>query len=171
MEPTIDEGDIILLDRWSITTKQEIKRGEIVVVEAPSESAPYYSGEPIARYDNESNIFSRIINEDKELTFIKRVIGLPGERILIEDGKVYANGKYIIKLSDGQYYTEGFGPFCDLTVPKDCIYILGDNRGDSMDSRNFGCIPIEKVEAKVLIRIWPINKFGKTNIKENMYME
>ena len=162
MEPTINEGDIILLDRWSITTKQEIKRGEIVVIEAPYEAAPLY-GAPIAMYKEESNIISRIINENKEETFVKRVIGLPGEKIEIRDGKVFANGEYIIKLSEGSYYTTT-GRFWNLTVPNDCIYVLGDNRRNSIDSRNFGCIPIEKVEAKVLIRIWPITKFGKTNI-------
>ena len=165
MEPTIDEGDIILLDRWSITTKQEIKRGELVIIEAPDEAAPLY-GAPIAVYNQKINIISRIINENKEITFIKRVIGLPGEKIEIRDGKVFANGEYIVQLSEGTYYTNT-GRFWNLTVPKDCIYVLGDNRGNSTDSRNFGCIPIEKVEGKVLIRLWPITKFGKTNIEEN----
>lgn len=165
MGPILEEGDIILLDRWSMTTKQKIKRGEIVVIEAPDEAAPIY-GEPIAVYNNEDNVISKIINEDKELTFIKRVIGLPGERIEIRSGKIYVNGECLAQLSGGSYYTNT-GRFWNLTVPRDCIYVLGDNRGNSVDSRKFGCIPIEKVKAKALIRIWPITKFGVIKIKEN----
>lgn len=167
MEPTLEEGDILLLDRWSITTKQDIYRGEIVVVRAPDE-APPYRGEPIAIYNKKENLLSQIINENKEFTYIKRVIGLPGDKIEIRDGKVFANGEYIVQLSEGQFYTWSNGPFSYITVPAGCIYVLGDNRGNSIDSRQFGCIPINEVEGKLLIRLWPINKFGVVKLDENI---
>ena len=49
----------------------------------------------------------------------------------------------------------------DVIVPEGCIYVLGDNRDESMDSRTFGCVPLEKVEGKVILRYWPIKQFGK----------
>ena len=49
----------------------------------------------------------------------------------------------------------------DLVVPENCIFAMGDNRGQSTDCREFGCIPLEKVESKVWIRFWPLNLFGK----------
>ena len=53
--------------------------------------------------------------------------------------------------------------FSDLTVPENCVFAMGDNREHSTDCRAFGCIPLEKIEGKVLIRFWPLNLFGKVN--------
>ena len=57
--------------------------------------------------------------------------------------------------------TEERGNFTDVIVPDGCIYVLGDNRPESTDSRILGCIPIEKLEGKVVLRFWPLNVFGK----------
>lgn len=79
----------------------------------------------------------------------------------IEGGKVYLNGKEL----DEPYLRDGIQTeqkvFTDIVVPENCIFVMGDNRPQSMDSRSFGCIPVEKVESKVVIRFWPLNKFGK----------
>lgn len=56
--------------------------------------------------------------------------------------------------------TERTGLFYDLIVPKGYVFAMGDNRAKSMDCREFGCIPIKKIESKALIRFWPINKLG-----------
>ena len=53
------------------------------------------------------------------------------------------------------------GNFTGFTVPENCVFCLGDNRTGSRDCRSFGCIPLEKIEGKVLFRFWPLNKFGK----------
>ena len=167
MYPTLNEKDILLIDRWSITTHQEIKRGEMVIFDAVDEPASIYEGEPIAKY-NKSNIFTKFINlfnDDKKETYVKRVVGVAGDEIEIYKGQVYVNGEYFEELSKEEHYTGITGEFCNLTVPEGTIYVLGDNRGGSTDSRNFGCIPIEKIEGKVLIRLLPITNFGTIETK------
>ena len=52
------------------------------------------------------------------------------------------------------------GVYTDITVPPNCVFAMGDNRLGSTDSRRFGCVPLERIEGKVLIRFWPLNKFG-----------
>ena len=53
------------------------------------------------------------------------------------------------------------GAYTDIIVPDNCVFAMGDNRGHSTDCREFGCIPLEKIESKVAIRIWPLNLWGK----------
>ena len=55
------------------------------------------------------------------------------------------------------------GVYSDLIVPDNCIFAMGDNRAGSTDCREFGCIPLEKIEGKVWIRFWPFNLFGKVD--------
>lgn len=167
MVPTLQNGDRLFLNRLSITLHKEIKRGEIITFEAPSEkkliASNYDKDNPIAIYDNEpKNLFSKFayyVLEISKNSYIKRVIGIAGDHILIEDGKVYLNGEELHE----DYLPEGLrtdrdGLVYDFTVPEGCIFAMGDNRGSSMDCRSFGCIPIEKVESKVLCRFWPMKK-------------
>ena len=101
--------------------------------------------------------------EVNKKSYIKRVIGLPGEHIMIKNGYVYINDEFL----DEEYLpsgivTDSFGGACtDLVVPEDCIFVMGDNRTASVDSRRFGCVRLKKVESVVGIRIWPLNLFGK----------
>ena len=100
MYPTLKQDERLILSRWGRTTKKMPERGDIITFEAPSKMA--LSAEevdfnnPVAVYENQSkNIFSKFtyyVLEWGKQSFIKRVIGLPGEHIKIEDGKVYING-------------------------------------------------------------------------------
>ncbi|MBR5272818.1 MAG: signal peptidase I [Clostridia bacterium] len=94
---------------------------------------------------------------------IKRVIGLPGDVIVIDaEGTVYVNNIVI----DEPYLTEKMLGDCDLefpyTVPEQSYFVLGDQRSNSVDSRNsvVGSIPFEDVMGKVVIRVWPFSDIG-----------
>ena len=170
MKPTLIENQRLILNRWTRTTKQMPERGDIVTLEAPSEKYVYDYDENnvIARYDNEpTNWFDKFVYYFLEIgkeSYIKRVIALPGEHLEIKDGKVYINGEEL----DEPYLQEGVvttvdsnQPYYDLVVPENCVFVMGDNRTASTDSRAFGCIPLEKLEGTVWIRFWPLNLFGK----------
>lgn len=170
MRPTLQEGDRLFLDRLSITLKKEIKRGDIITFEAPSVKQPDVSkfdkANPVAIYDNEpTNIFSKFFYYVLEIgkdSYIKRVIGVAGDHVLIENGKVYLNGEELKEeyLREG-LKTERTGMYYDITVPEGYVFAMGDNRPGSQDCREFGCVPIKKIESKVLVRFWPFNKMGK----------
>lgn len=94
------------------------------------------------------------------MSYIKRVIALEGEHVKIEDNKVYVNGSKIDEpyLSD-DVVTEG-KLFNDFIVPDGYVFAMGDNRTKSTDCREFGCIPLDKIEGIVCFRFWPFNTWG-----------
>ena len=158
------------LNRWGRTTKKLPNRGDIITFEAPSEttlSTTQKEESAIARYEKEpTNIFNKFtyyVLEIDKISYIKRVIGLPGEHVVIKDGKVYINDQELKEdyLVSGVVTDNGRGFCTDLIVPENTVFAMGDNRTQSTDSRSFGCVPLEKIESKVWIRIWPLNKFGK----------
>lgn len=170
MYPTLKQDERLILSRWGRTTKKMPERGDIITFEAPSKMA--LSAEevdlnnPVAVYTNQpKNIFSKFtyyVLEWGKQSFIKRVIGLPGEHIKIEDGKVYINGEEYKEdyLQEG-VKTTASGVFTDFVVPENYVFAMGDNRAESTDCRSFGCIPLEKIEGKVVLRFFPFNRFGK----------
>ena len=165
MYPTIKEDEIILINKWFGVTNQVPQRGDIIMFELPSveyiDENTYNSNNIIADY-----------SESTSINFIKRVVGLPGEHVKItKDGEVYINDKLLkedyVKYSKpktSSHYDTQF-QFCDVIVPEDCVYVLGDNPDKAADSRSFGCIPIERIEGKVWIRIYPFGDFGEINFK------
>ena len=173
MYPTLVQDQRLWLNRWGRTTKTLPERGDIITFEAPSKKM-YAESEidqsnPIAKYENEpTNIFGKFTKYVLEIgkeSYIKRVIALPGEHIQIKDGKVYINNNELEEnyLQNG-IVTDLLGAgFTDLVVPENTLFLMGDNRPESKDCRNFGCIPLEKIESKVAIRIWPLNVFGKVD--------
>lgn len=170
MYPTLVQNQRLILNRWSRTTKQMPERGDIITFEAPSEtyvSTDEFDNNVIARYNNEpTNWFSKFVYYVLEInkeSYIKRVIGLPGDHVQIKDGKVYINNEELDEpyLQDNVTTNMGNGIFSDLVVPENCVFAMGDNRDHSTDCRSFGCIPLEKIEGTVWIRFWPLNLFGK----------
>ena len=167
MYPTLHENQRILINRSKRITNGEYERGDIVTFEAPSEirqGADVDISNVVAIYNYKpEGLMNKLVYYVLELnktSYIKRVIAIEGDRVQIRNGKVYVNGEEIIE----EYLPNGTTTktvyYNDVTVPEGCVYVLGDNRDESMDSRTFGCIPLEKVEGKVSLRYWPLNAFG-----------
>ena len=110
------------------------ERGDIIVLHPPTASAEPY---------------------------IKRVIGLPGERVTFREGLVFIDGQALT-----EPYIEGAitscipGPWCSLTVPNDAVFVLGDNRRDSTDSRFFGTISYDHIIGQAVFSNWPPGMIG-----------
>ncbi|ADY56022.1 signal peptidase I [Syntrophobotulus glycolicus DSM 8271] len=131
MLPTIQEQDRLIVDRLFYQF-QTLGRGDVIVFKAPEKSGS---------------------SED----LVKRIIGLPGEKVQIKNSKVYINEAelkepYVHNIADYEY-----GP---VTVPANSYLVLGDNRSESYDSHKWGFLPAENILGKVLIRYWPLNTIG-----------
>ena len=173
MFPTLQEGERLLLNKISLNLGNELQRGDIITLESPSTTivvaSQYDADNPVAQYNYEPkglfNKFRYYVLEMGKTSYIKRVIATAGEHITIKNDKVYINGELLQEdyLSSTVKTRAENGMFTDLTVPEGYVFVMGDNREHSTDSRAFGCVPLNKVEGKVLTRIFPFNKFGKVN--------
>ena len=129
MEPNLHTNERLVIEKLSYHFHGP-RRGDVVVLRDPS-------GGP-------------------EL-LIKRVVGLPGERVTLADGRVYVDGTPI----DEPYLdqpTQGGGR--SWVVPPFHVFVMGDNRGASRDSRIFGTVPMEELIGKALFRYWPLQEIG-----------
>ena len=164
MTPTILDGERVIINRLVRTFKLELNRGDIVTLEEP---ADFSKDDQIAKYNTVkglTNKFLYYVLETSKRSYIKRVIGLPGDHLYIADGKVYINDEEL----DEPYLVENLetprtGDFYDVSVPEGYVFVMGDNRNNSTDSRVFGCVPLEKIEGRVSFRIWPLERFGKVD--------
>ncbi len=133
MVPTLQKNDRVVVNKLSYHL-HDVHRGDIVVFTTPP----------------------GVNKSFKDL--VKRVVGLPGETVSARQGKVSVNGKPLNEsyLPSG-VTTSDFGP---VRVPPDSLWVMGDNRGDSEDSRYFHAIPERTVVGRVFVRIWPLNRIG-----------
>jgi signal peptidase I len=97
--------------------------------------------------------------DSSDKPYIKRVIGLPGERVTFEGDNVFIDGiqlnePYIIEATDCR------GNYCDTVVPEGHVYVLGDNRNNSSDSRSFGVVDVDSIIGKAWIGYWPMDEVG-----------
>ena len=158
MKPTFVEGDRVLIDRVSrfFTTP---KRGDIMVFYPPQEDL---KANPIAVFTRLTGIFC------KDIAYIKRVIGLPNEKVEIKSNKDGSFDVYINdKLLDEPYIMDRFEyPACSedlmcgpLTLGEDEYFMMGDNRGHSADSRFWGPLKQERFIGKAKLLFWPFTRF------------
>jgi signal peptidase I len=88
--------------------------------------------------------------------FIKRLIGLPGEQVTIKDGRVYIEGE----LLQEPYIHDQTMPSRTWNIPKDSIFVMGDNRGNSSDSRIWGVVPLDNLIGRAVFVYWPPDQWG-----------
>ncbi|MGI8775242.1 MAG: signal peptidase I [Actinomycetota bacterium] len=159
MEPTLMVGDRVLVEKVSYRFSAP-DRGDVVVFE--KDLGAVVSGE-----EDDRSVLERVGDSLRGLfgfptgsqqDFIKRVMAVGGDTIEGKDGLVFVNGEaveepYLAEESS----TSSFGP---VDVPQGTIFVMGDNRGNSDDSRNFGPVPVDTVVGRGFILIWPPKDFG-----------
>lgn len=136
MEPNFYNSEYILTDKISYRLHAPT-RGDVVIFKAP---------------------------ENPDVDYIKRVIGLPADRIKIQNGSVYLNGEKLREdylrdqtyLPPGSYMAEGV----EITIPGGKLFVMGDNRPHSSDSRRFGPVPFDAIIGRAFLRYWPVTSFG-----------
>lgn len=128
MEPSLHDGEMVVVNRLAYRWS-EPSRGDIVVF--------YFPLDPSRR-------------------FIKRIIGLPGDRVEARDGLVYVNGVALDEpyLADPPRYSGAW------QVDSNTLFVLGDNRNNSDDSQNWGPLPLDKVIGKAVLVYWPLPDVG-----------
>jgi len=97
---------------------------------------------------------------DNRKRVIKRVIAVEGDHLEIAGGGVYVNNKRVVEDYVHGDATYSVQKYSDYTVPKGHVFIMGDNRDKSSDSREFGPVKLERIEGKVILRLFPFNRFG-----------
>lgn len=127
MLPTLQPGEFVVVNKLAYRLGQP-QRGDIVVFHMP-------------------------INPEED--YIKRLIGLPGDVVKAEGGKVYVNGTLIQE----PYLIENVDYTGEWTVPEKAYFVLGDNRVQSYDSHSWGFVPAENMVGKALFIYWPFNQF------------
>lgn len=133
MLPTLEKNDRVLVNKLSYRL-HDVNRGDVIVFERPP---------------NEAGVIKDLI---------KRVVGLPGETVEGKDGRVFVDGKALAEPYLPSATTTGtFGP---ETIPADHIWVMGDNRPNSGDSRVFGSISTTSVVGRAFVRVWPPNALG-----------
>ncbi len=145
MTPTLYEGDRILVNKLSYKL-HSVNRGDLIVFDTPEAGG----------------------NDD----LIKRVIGLPGEFVVVEDGRIEIDGGLLLEpylplntdinsFSTPANCVNRPNENSGCRIPDEHVFVMGDNRSNSRDSRFFGPVPVEDVEGRAFIRVWPASKIKR----------
>ncbi len=135
MVPTLDIGDRLLSNSVIFKIRRP-ERGEVIIFKYP---------------------------EDPRRVFVKRMIGLPGEKVMIKDGAIYINGAPVKEesLASRYYYSDGYyGNGTELDIPPGSYFVLGDNSINSKDSRYWGFVPEKNLQGKAVFTYWPPWRMG-----------
>lgn len=158
MEPTLRIGDRVLVDRVGHRLGAQPEVGDIVVFHPPAgaDSEPAVCGAPTPGAP-----CAQPTADQSDQTFIKRVVALGGDTVAIRDGHVIRNGRRAEEPFAADCGGVDGCDFADeITVPKGFVYLLGDNRGASLDSRFWGPVPVSWVIGQARASYWPPSHLG-----------
>lgn len=125
MSPTLRAGDVVLVTRRA-PALADLGRGDLVVFAMPTDGT----------------------------TAVKRVVGLPGEHVVVLDGELHVDGVRVPEpYVDHRWVDGSYTP--TYVVPPDAVLVMGDNRANSIDSRHYGPVPLDALRGRVLVRLWP----------------
>ena len=163
MEPTLKPGQRILVDRFSHLLGSDPAIGDITVFKPPEGAVtsqcgapgegPFYTGAASHRSCDHPTAARA------DSTFVKRVVGLPGDTIAVRHGHVIRNGRP----ADEPFARSCAGAACNLaaiTVPRGYYFLMGDNRGNSDDSRFWGPVPRDWIIGEAIVSYWPPDRIG-----------
>ncbi|MDX6535363.1 MAG: signal peptidase [Gaiellales bacterium] len=155
MAPTLQPGDRVIADRITLSFRDP-NRGEIVVFHPPVCKQGLNFGGACTTSD-----VAKRIGASTE-TFIKRVVGLPGETIWGKDGHVWIQvpGQRAIRLTEDYLKGRRTTGFPKVRIADDCYFMMGDNRPHSDDSRQWGCEPRKDILGVARVRYWPVDRIG-----------
>ena len=134
MVPTLEVWDRVLINKLAYDLEGP-ERGDIVLFRSP---------------------------DGGEDPLIKRVVGLPGDEVAVRHDRLFVNGEPQREPYVNDEYRKLQGPYGPRTVPEDHVFVMGDNRGNSQDSRVFGPVPEENLIGEALFRFWPPGRAGPT---------
>lgn len=166
MDPTLKQNDKLWLDRTIRTYKKKYEVGDIATFEAPDLNTidMVTNSNPKAIYSERTSLKEKFVKEFLEfgkISYIKRVIAKEGDHVQIQNGLILVNGQVIDeKYLKSDVITDSTN-LTDFIVPENTLFLVGDNRKNSTDSRAFGCIPLEKMEGRIITRVLPFNAIGK----------
>ncbi|NJD59862.1 MAG: signal peptidase I [Anaerolineales bacterium] len=115
MQPTLFPGDYVIVNKLAYRFNHDPQRGDVIVFKYPP--------------------------NPEAIPYIKRIIGLPGDQVHISDGKIYINGQLMLE----PYLKVTTNRGGDWTVPEGQLFVMGDNRNNSSDSRSWGFVPLENI--------------------------
>jgi signal peptidase I len=159
MEPTLDIGERVLVQRVTHRLGSDPKVGQIIVFHPPAgaDGVPAVCG----RRTVENRPCATPTKGRSEQTFIKRVVAVGGDTVMVRGGLAYVNGRrqpapFAAPCANG----DGCDMTSPITVPKGMVFLMGDNRGNSDDSRYWGPIPITWVIGEAFATYWPPGRIG-----------
>ena len=157
MVPTLEVGQRVLVDRVSLRFSDP-DRGDIVVFKPPGGAEPSTCG---VEHPSDQPC-PRETPERSDTNFIKRVVGLPGDHLKVIDG-VGLHQRASARTSRSRSSTRHARPATcprEITIPKDHYYMMGDNRGESADSREWGPVPKKWIIGRAFMTYWPPGRIG-----------
>lgn len=166
MFPTLVNNDRLVV----IKIGYEPAKGDIITLDSAYKNRMAFYKEYEEVNDTKLNFFTRIglyfkLPEELKIKYyIKRIIGMPGDVIDLQNGKVLVNGEVLDEpYYDGITGITDFNTKYPFTVSDDCIFVMGDNRPNSKDSRStlLGEVPLKAISGRAVYRLWPISSFGK----------
>jgi signal peptidase I len=159
MESTLNISDRVLVEKVSYRFG-DVQRGDVVVfVHDEPGLQPTGPGNPVTGFFSSLGQAIGVV-PPSDRDFIKRVVGVPGDTITCRDGKLIRNRRQVVEpYLDPGTTTEGCSNKPTTVGPGE-LYVMGDNRGNSQDSRSFGVIQRSDVVGRAFVRIWPLNHTG-----------
>jgi signal peptidase I len=159
MEPTLDVGQRVLVDRFTHRLGSSPHVGDVVVFHPPAGADNEVCGKHGTGAGTQTPCAASVGRPDSQ-TFIKRVVAVGGDSLAIVQGHVVRNGQRAAE----PFTAPCGGPSCNfprtIRIPRGSVFVMGDNRGDSDDSRYWGPVPVSWVIGRAFATYWPPDRLG-----------